>query len=130
MSLCAPRSAPSCSGRWRLPVVLATGAVLLAHTPSFCASPLLQHGWALTHTAARVLLPLLAPAFIGLMPPGGVAALAARAPAASAAGAEQCTADQGAAVALATATLAWQLWRAQQQAARARKPRAAAGAQP
>lgn len=114
---------PPSARRWRLPVVLATGVALLAHAPSFCASPLLQHGWALLRTAACVLLPLLAPAFVDLMPPGGAAALAARAPPASAAGAAQCAANQGAAVALATAALAWQLCRAER---RARKPVGAA----
>jgi hypothetical protein len=63
--------------RWRLPVLAAGCATLLAHAPSFGRSPLLQHGFATLATLGRVVLPLLAPAFVELSPPGGAAALLA-----------------------------------------------------
>lgn len=60
---------------WRLPVLAAGCTTLLAHATSFGRSPLLQHGYGMLLTLVRVLLPLLAPAFVELSPPGGAAAL-------------------------------------------------------
>ena len=113
--------------RWRLAVIAAVGATLLAHAPAFCASDLLQHGYATVNTAARILLPLIAPAFIDLMPAEGLAVLAARVPAPGRqtaaeadAAAAQCTAYQATSVLLGCSALAWQLRRAERQQRKAR----------
>lgn len=108
-------------------MVAAVAAVLLAHTRHLCASGLLQHGWAILRTAGRILLPLVAPAFMDVMPAEGIWALATPAPAPNQEGAAQCVPYQASSVLLAAAALTWHLWRAERQ--RFKTASAAAAAQ-
>lgn len=115
-----PPTTPPHLRRWRLGVVAAVGAALLARTHALCGSALLRHGWATMHTLACILLPLIAPAFINWMPAGGVTALAARVPVAQTAAEEaaahaQCAASQAASVLAGCAALAVHLYRADQR---------------
>ena len=79
-------------------MLLIVGGALLARTPDFCSSGLLQHGFATINTLARILLPLLAPALLDLWPRDGFAALLAAAP-----GAEQTAGEAASTTALCTA---------------------------
>lgn len=96
-------------------MVAAIAAVLLAYTQHLCASGLLQHGWASVRTAGRIVLPLVAPAFMDIMPREGIWALATPAPPPSAEAAAQCATYQASSVLLAAGALTWHLWRAEQQ---------------
>lgn len=122
-----PRRPSLPARRWQLAVTAASGAALLAHTSSLCASGLLQHGFGMLHLAGRILLPLLAPAFIDLMPREGLAALAVPAPSPSPEAAAYCRACQMPSVLLACGAVAWHLCRADQ---RRRKAAALAASQP
>ena len=79
-------------------MLVVVGGALLARTPDFCSSGLLQHGFATINSLARILLPLLAPALLDLWPRDGFAALLAPAP-----GAEQTAGEAANAAALCTA---------------------------
>lgn len=114
-SLPCPVLPPPHHPRWQLPTLVAITAVLLAHTQHLCSNGLLQHGWTRLRTAGRILLPLVAPAFMDLMPQEGIWALAAPAPPASEAAAAQCVPYQASSVLLAAAALSWQLWCAERR---------------
>lgn len=109
--------------KWQLPALVAIGGTLLALAPGWAESnPLLQHGFSLLITLARILLPILAPAFVDLSPPEGFSALLASAPdpsqlseAEAAARAAACAAAQAATVLLGCCSLALSQHRAEQR---------------